>query len=85
MKIRKNKLEHYLPIGLNISRRQDVNKAYIRSGCFYFAKTSVLIKNNSIYGKVSRPWIVDNSNLVNLDTEEDWHRAVKLIERKNKI
>jgi CMP-N,N'-diacetyllegionaminic acid synthase len=85
MKINKNKLEHYLPKGINISRRQDVKQAYIRSGCFYFAKTSILIKNNSIYGKVSRPWIVDNSNLVNLDNKEDWQRAVKLIKRKNKV
>lgn len=85
MKIKKNKLEHYLPKGLNISRRQDVDQAYIRSGCFYFAKTSILIKNNSIYGKVSRPWIVDNKNLVNLDTKEDWQRAVNIIERKKKI
>ena len=48
MRIKNKKLEHFIASGKKITRRQDVEKAYIRSGCFYFGKSEVIIKMKSI-------------------------------------
>src|SRR5690606_2699469 len=44
-----------------ISRRQDLPKAYHRDGAIYITKTSVLLKQNSLYG--DKIGFVDTGNV----------------------
>ncbi|MDC1425200.1 acylneuraminate cytidylyltransferase family protein, partial [Oceanospirillaceae bacterium] len=68
MKIEDGRLSHFLNDGIKVTRRQDVKKAYTRSGCFYFTCTNALMDRNTIYGDDCRPVVINNENAVNLDT-----------------
>ena len=63
-----------------ISRRQDLPKAYHRDGAVYITKTSVLLEQNSLYGKNIGYIDTTGSVYVNIDTEEDWKEAEKIVE-----
>lgn len=63
-----------------ISRRQELPPAYIRDGALYFTKTEVILKKNSIYGDKIAFFENQNDYLVNLDTLQDWEKAVKIAE-----
>ena len=63
-----------------ISRRQDLPKAYHRDGAIYITKTSVLLKQNSLYGDKIGFIDTTGSVYVNIDTEEDWELAEKMVE-----
>lgn len=61
-----------------ISRRQDLPPAYYRDGSIYITRSEVLY-NGSLYGS-SISYIVSSGLHVNIDTQEDWDSAEKLIE-----
>lgn len=62
-----------------ITRRQDLPKSYHRDGSIYITKTSVIINQNSLYGK-SISYIESPKDLyVNIDTLEDWEKAETLV------
>lgn len=65
-----------------ISRRQELPKSFIRDGAIYITKVDVIYKKLSLYGeKVS--YILNNSEYyVNIDTENDWLIAEKIIREK---
>ena len=63
-----------------ISRRQDLPKAYHRDGAIYLTKTSVILEQNSLYGDRIGFIETTGSVYVNIDTEEDWEDAEKLVE-----
>ncbi len=64
-----------------ISRRQDLPKAYHRDGAIYITKTSVLLEQNSLYGEKIGFVDTTESVYVNIDTEEDWELATRLLDR----
>lgn len=68
-----------------ITRRQDLPKAYHRDGAVYITKTSVLLEKNSLYGKNIGYIDMTGSVYVNVDTEEDWKEAEKIVERGKEI
>jgi CMP-N,N'-diacetyllegionaminic acid synthase len=78
MKIESDRLLPFMPEGLRFTRRQDVPKAYSRSGDFYFTRIKTLMEGNSIYGQNCRPLIVTHKERVNLDTMDDWAEAEKI-------
>jgi CMP-N,N'-diacetyllegionaminic acid synthase len=58
-----------------IPRRQDLPPAYYRDGSVYLTRSSVIMEQNSLYGK-KIAWLENKSPwFVNLDTLEDWHEA----------
>ena len=63
-----------------ISRRQDLPKAFHRDGAVYITKTWVLLEQNSLYGKNIGFIDTTGSVYVNIDTEEDWKEAEKMVE-----
>jgi CMP-N-acetylneuraminic acid synthetase len=64
-----------------IPRRQELPTAYHRDGSIYITKTKVLLKQHSLYGK-STAFIESESDLfVNIDTLEDWDKAVMIIQK----
>ena len=65
------------------SRRQDLRPlAYVRSGSIYAIKRDYLMKKNRRYGsKNSRPIILPNERVINIDTEADFLTAQSLIKK----
>src|SRR5690606_23092871 len=66
-----------------ISRRQDLPKGYHRDGAIYITKSSVLLKQNSLFGEKIGFVDTTGSVYVNIDTEEDWEVATRLLDRGN--
>jgi len=64
-----------------ISRRQALPTAYYRDGSIYITRTEVLLKQQSLYGKSIAYIEADNTRHVNIDTMEDWERAVVLAKK----
>jgi CMP-N,N'-diacetyllegionaminic acid synthase len=59
------------------TRRQDYTPpAYMRNGSIYLTRRDNLMENNSIWGKVIRPYIMPEERSVNVDSEMD----MKLVE-----
>lgn len=68
-------LVHFLPEGAQVTRRQDVRRAYVRDGTVYAFRAATLRDHGSIYGAVCMPLLIDPSNSINLDSEEEWREA----------
>lgn len=62
-----------------IPRRQELPKAYHRDGAIYITKTSVILEQNSLYGKNIGFIDTTGSLYVNIDTPEDWEKAEKML------
>jgi CMP-N-acetylneuraminic acid synthetase len=67
-----------------ISRRQELPTAYHRDGSIYITKTSVLLKDHSLYGKSIAFIESDPEFYVNIDTMQDWEKAKKMIQNRLK-
>lgn len=64
-----------------ISRRQELPKAYHRDGAVYLTKTQVLLDQHSLFGNAVGYIDTSSHPFVNIDTEEDWQQAEKLLSR----
>jgi len=64
-----------------ISRRQALPTAYYRDGSIYITRTEVLLNQQSLYGKSIAYIEADKTRHVNIDTKEDWERAVALAKK----
>lgn len=63
-----------------ISRRQDLPPAYHREGSVYVTRRDVLMEQNSIYGHTLVGYPMDPMRSVNIDNQDDWDRAERLID-----
>ena len=54
-----------------MARRQDLPKIYIRNGAVYAVRRDVLMEQNSMIGKVSRPYVMPVDKSVNIDGKLD--------------
>ena len=64
-----------------ITRRQDLPMTYHRDGIIYLTKTNVLLEQNSLYGD-TLAYIESPPNFnVNIDTMEDWEKAVAMVQK----
>ncbi len=50
-------------------------KAFIRDGAIYLTKTSIILEEDSFYGKRIGYSISDKKRHVNIDTMQDWEKA----------
>lgn len=76
-KIEDNQLVPFMIEEVEGTRRQDYSPpAYMRNGCIYLTRRDVLIEQNSIWGKVIRPYVMPEDRSVNVDSELD----MKLVE-----
>lgn len=66
-----------------IKRRQDLPKAFIRDGAFYITKSDVILDKNSFFGKSISYIELDPNKYVNIDTNEDWIKAEKILSKLN--
>lgn len=67
-----------------IKRRQDLPAAYYRDGSIYITRSEVITRQSSLYGK-EIAYIESNAERhVNIDTMQDWEKAVILAEKFRK-
>ncbi len=67
------------------TRRQDYTPpAYMRNGCIYLTRRDNLIQNNSIWGKVIRPYIMPEDRSVNVDSELDMKLVEYILQERNR-
>ncbi|MCI0336614.1 MAG: acylneuraminate cytidylyltransferase family protein [Acidobacteria bacterium] len=64
-----------------ISRRQELPPALHRDGSVYVTRRNVLMEENSFYGSRLIGYRMDPERSVNIDSLEDWERAVVMLER----
>jgi CMP-N,N'-diacetyllegionaminic acid synthase len=64
-----------------IKRRQDLPTAYYRDGSIYVTKSDVVTSQHSLYGKEISYIESDPERHVNIDTMQDWKKAVVLAEK----
>jgi len=64
-----------------ISRRQELPKAYNRDGSVYITKTEVLREQHSLFGKSIAYIESAKETYVNIDTMEDWEKAVEMMNK----
>ena len=73
------KLEEYIKQSDKHLRRQDMDKVYRINGAMYISSVNNIKKNKSFYGKINLPYIMDQSNSIDIDTELDFKIAKMLI------
>jgi CMP-N,N'-diacetyllegionaminic acid synthase len=62
-----------------ITRRQDLEPAFCRSGDVYVTRRDVIVEHNSLYGGHVLGYPVDPGSTINLNEPEDWRRAEALL------
>ena len=77
---KKNSVSMIWPKFLN-TRTQDLEKAYIDSGQFYFLKTKAIYEEKAVFNSNSGVIVVDENEVHDIDTIEDW----KIAEKKYKL
>ena len=79
MRISGQRLEHFLPEGAGITRRQDVEPAFSRDGTVYAVRRDVLVERHDLYGSDCRPLVLPAAESVNIDSPEDWEAAEAIL------
>jgi len=67
-----------------IKRRQDLPEAFYRDGSIYITKSDVIKSQHSLYGKEIAYIESDPERHVNIDTMQDWEKALVLAEKFSK-
>jgi len=75
MRVVHGRLETFMPEGIRIVRRQDVEPAYARDGTVYAVRRDVVVLEHDLYGRRCRPLVLDPEESLVLDSEADWKRA----------
>ena len=67
-------------VGKIIRRRQQLPQLYVRGGSTYVSKVENLLKKEpDIYGDDTRALVIDPKYALDLDNEEDWKEAEKIL------
>jgi CMP-N,N'-diacetyllegionaminic acid synthase len=64
-----------------LPRRQALPAAFHREGSVYVTRRNVLMEENSLYGSSLRGHLMSANQCINIDTEEDWQRAEKILDK----
>ena len=62
-----------------VSRRQDLPPAFCRDGSVYVTRRSVLDDYGNLYGRKVLGYEIDPGRSVNIDTNEDWLEAERIL------
>ncbi|HKC54635.1 MAG TPA: acylneuraminate cytidylyltransferase family protein [Vicinamibacterales bacterium] len=77
MRIEEGRLRPFLPDGAGVTRRQDARPAYSRDGTVYAFRRSTIERFGGIYGDDCRPLLIDTTESLSIDTEDDWNEATR--------
>lgn len=81
MKIRDDGyLDFFMSDGARFTRRQDLPIAYRREGTIFLTRSEVILNQRSFYGARCKAMFMNPSEVLNIDTPEDWEKAVRLYE-----
>lgn len=85
-KIINDRLFQFVPnLKETVFRRQDLSPIYKRNGGIYATKRDVIMKRSSLYGRISRPYIMPPERSIDIDSKIDFWLAEEMIKRmKNK-
>ena len=64
---------------MNISRQQDITKAYVLNGALYLARIDWLKEQQSFVGQETLGYIMSPESSVDIDTQMDWQWVEFLI------
>lgn len=65
-----------------IPRRQALPEAYFRDGTIYISRSSVILEQNSMYGKKIIGYLIEDDASLNIDTLDDWRVAEEYFSKK---
>lgn len=83
-RIEDNRLLPYCVEEQEGTRRQDYQPpAYMRNGAIYLTRRDVLMKKNSIWGQVIRPYEMPPERSVNIDSELDLKLVELIMQQRN--
>jgi len=87
MRFIENDLLVMLPMGeqKEMQRRQDLPPVYIRNGAIFATKRSVVMEQNSMLGKISRPYVMPESRSANIDTKFDFLVVEVMMQHPEKV
>ena len=87
MRFIENDLLVQLPMGepREMQRRQDLPPVYIRNGAIFATGRSVVMEQNSMLGKVSRPYVMPESRSANVDTKFDFLVVEVMMQHPEKV
>ena len=68
-----------------IPRRQELPPAFHREGSIYVTRRDVVMNENSLYGARVVGYEVDPARSVNIDSQDDWEFAERLIVANSKL
>lgn len=72
-------LQPFLP-GAPVSRRQELDPVYGNNGAIYLTRTRTIIREASLYGNRSIPYVMPHERSLDIDTELDLRLASFLLE-----
>jgi N-acylneuraminate cytidylyltransferase len=67
-------VEMFQPEHFN-TRSQDLEKGYHDAGQFYWGESLTFLKGSPFFGRNSKPIILSNTQVQDIDTLDDWERA----------
>jgi CMP-N-acetylneuraminic acid synthetase len=79
MRIDGDVLRPFLPDGAQITRRQDARPAYARDGTVYAFRRDTIERFGNIYGVDCRPFLIEASESLSIDTPQDWADAERIL------
>jgi N-acylneuraminate cytidylyltransferase len=85
-KIKNSRLKMIWPKYMHVNS-QELLQTYHDSGQFYWLKTEIFLKQKRIFAKNAYPMIISESEVQDIDTEEDWKTAefkYKMLKLKSK-
>ena len=87
MRFIENDLLVQLPMGeqKEMTRRQDLPPVYIRNGAIFATKRDMVMEQNSMLGKVSRPYVMPESRSANVDTKFDFLVVEVMMQHPEKV
>lgn len=74
LKIENEQLVMFWPENYNV-RSQDLEPAYHDSGQFYWMKSQSLLEQKKLFARHTVPLVIPESEVQDIDTEEDWKTA----------
>ncbi|MGE0451328.1 MAG: acylneuraminate cytidylyltransferase family protein [Vicinamibacterales bacterium] len=67
-----------------IPRRQDLPPAFHREGSVYVSRRASVLERNSLYGGRTVGYLIDPAHSVNIDDEQDWQTAERLLRERER-
>ena len=58
-------------------------KHYILNGAVYVVRKEVFVSSGGLYGDKNKPVVMDKKDSLDIDTYEDWYKAVRRLEESN--